>query len=123
MLTDSDAAPVKPEAQLLDEERGQRKEIISFGPFRLVATERLLEKEGVQVNLGSRALDLLIALVERATEVVSKKELMARAWPNLVVDEGSLRPRHLIGLELVSPPVSLQDAIEQLARAQEAMFR
>src|SRR5882762_2020355 len=91
MLTDSDAAPVKPEAQLLDEERGQRKEIISFGPFRLVATERLLEKEGVQVNLGSRALDLLIALVERATEVVSKKELMARAWPNLVVDEGSLR--------------------------------
>src|SRR5216684_3116156 len=64
---------------------------VSFGPFRLFATRRLLEKDGVPLNLGSRALDLLVALVERATEVVSKRELMARVWPDLVVDEGSLR--------------------------------
>src|ERR1700730_18887307 len=76
---------------VLDQERPQRTDIISFGPFRLFVTERLLEKDGVQLNLGSRALDLLIVLVERATEVVSKSELMARIWPNIVVDEGSLR--------------------------------
>jgi DNA-binding winged helix-turn-helix (wHTH) protein len=87
----SASASAGPEEQVLDGKRFQRRDIFSFGPFRLVATERLLEKDGVPLNLGSRALDLLIALVERATEVVSKRELMARAWPNLVVDEGSLR--------------------------------
>ena len=64
---------------------------ICFGPFRLSAAERVLKKDGVRVRLGSRALDILIALVERPTEVVTKKELFARVWPDLVVDEGNLR--------------------------------
>jgi predicted ATPase/DNA-binding winged helix-turn-helix (wHTH) protein len=67
------------------------QEVICFGPFRLSITERLLEKGGDRVQLGSRALDILIALVERPAEVVSKKELIAKVWPGLVVDEGSLR--------------------------------
>jgi len=67
------------------------QDVICFGPFRLSTTERLLEKGGGRVQLGSRALDILIALVERPAEVVSKKELIARVWPDLVVDEGSLR--------------------------------
>src|SRR5216684_7285839 len=91
MVHNSASASAKPEDPVLDQERPQRKDIISFGPFRLVATERLLERDGVPLNLGSRALDLLVALVERATEVVGKRELMASVWPDLVVDEGSLR--------------------------------
>src|SRR5216683_2691025 len=67
------------------------QDAICFGPFRLSTSERLLEKGGGPVQLGSRALDILIALVERPAEVVSKKELIARVWPDLVVDEGSLR--------------------------------
>src|SRR6266404_4960315 len=67
------------------------QDVICFGPFRLSTTERVLEKKGIPVRLGSRALDILIALVERAPEVVSKKELLARVWPDLVVEEGSLR--------------------------------
>jgi DNA-binding winged helix-turn-helix (wHTH) protein len=66
-------------------------DLIHFGPFRLSATERILKKGGVPVRLGSRALDILIALVERPAEVVAKKELFARVWPDLLVDEGSLR--------------------------------
>jgi len=66
-------------------------DLICFGPFRLSVAERVLEKEGVRVRLGSRALDILIALVERPTEVVTKKELFAKVWPDLVVDEGNLR--------------------------------
>ena len=66
-------------------------DLICFGPFRLSVTERVLERGGVRVRLGSRALDILIALVERPAEVVSKKELFARVWPDLVVDEGNLR--------------------------------
>src|SRR5467141_1916867 len=67
------------------------QDVICFGPFRLSTTERLLEKGGDPVQLGSRALDILFALVERPAEVVSKKELIAKVWPDLVVDEGSLR--------------------------------
>jgi predicted ATPase/DNA-binding winged helix-turn-helix (wHTH) protein len=65
--------------------------VASFGPFRLRATERLLEKNGRPLQIGSRALDILITLLERAPEVVSKRELVRRTWGDLVVDEGSLR--------------------------------
>src|SRR6267154_6283655 len=73
------------------------QDVLCFGPFRLSTTERVLEKEGDPVRLGSRALDILIALVERPAEVVSKKELIAKVWPDLVVDEGSLR-FHILAL-------------------------
>src|SRR5712672_4174476 len=73
------------------------QDLICFGPFRLSVTERVLEKGGVRVRLGSRALDILIALVERPAEVVSKKELFARVWPDLVVDEGNIR-YHVLAL-------------------------
>ena len=65
-------------------------EVISFGPYRLIPAERLLLKEGEVVNAGNRALDILVALAETAGEVVSQSELIARAWPNVVVSEGSL---------------------------------
>ncbi len=55
------------------------------------AAERRLDRDGSPVHLGSRALGILIALVERAGEIVSKKDLLARVWGDLVVDEGSLR--------------------------------
>jgi predicted ATPase/DNA-binding winged helix-turn-helix (wHTH) protein len=63
----------------------------SFGPFRLISAERRLEQNGAAIHLGARALDILITLVERAGEVVSKQELISHVWPDVVVDEGSLR--------------------------------
>ncbi|MBO4221816.1 winged helix-turn-helix domain-containing protein [Bradyrhizobium neotropicale] len=66
-------------------------ETVCFGPFRLHAGQRTLEKDGTPIQLGSRALDLLIALVERAGTVVSKNDLLAKVWPDIIVDEGSLR--------------------------------
>jgi predicted ATPase/DNA-binding winged helix-turn-helix (wHTH) protein len=64
---------------------------LSFGPFRLVASERLLTKEGAALELGSRALELLIILLSTPNEIVSKKDLMARVWPDVIVEESSLR--------------------------------
>jgi predicted ATPase/DNA-binding winged helix-turn-helix (wHTH) protein len=66
-------------------------DIASFGPFSLHDKARLLERDGVPVKLGSRALDILWLLVSRAGDVVSKNELLAHAWPGLVVEEISLR--------------------------------
>ena len=64
---------------------------ISFGPFRLVPSQQLLLEDGKPVRLGSRALDVLIALAEHANEIVSPRDLIARVWPNTVVEEGNLR--------------------------------
>ena len=75
----------------------QTKDVTSFGPFNLIASERLLAKEGTRVELGSRALDILIALVSRPNEVLSKKDLLSRVWPDVTVDEGTLR-FHMAGL-------------------------
>jgi hypothetical protein len=60
------------------------EQAISFGPFRLLAAQRLRLDGNNPVRLGSRAFDLLTALVEHAGEVVSKEELIARAWPQPV---------------------------------------
>lgn len=65
--------------------------VVEFGPFTLVERERLLMREGVPVELGGRAMDVLMALISRANEVVSKQELMLLAWPGVVVSDGSLR--------------------------------
>jgi predicted ATPase/DNA-binding winged helix-turn-helix (wHTH) protein len=75
----------------------QTKDVMSFGPFSLVSSERLLTRGGAPVELGARALDILIALVSRPNEVVSKKELLARVWPDVTVEENSLR-FHIVSL-------------------------
>lgn len=62
---------------------------VSFGPFLL--RSRLLEKDGVPVKLGSRAIDILRLLVSRAGEVVPKSELLSYAWSGLAVEEINLR--------------------------------
>jgi DNA-binding winged helix-turn-helix (wHTH) protein len=69
----------------------QSTKVLSFGQFRLVASERLLLKEGVPVELSARPLDILIVLTARPSEVVSKKDLLAQVWPDTTVEEGSLR--------------------------------
>src|ERR1700675_4299694 len=63
----------------------------SFGPYRLLAAERLLLEGDKPVRLGSRAFDILAALVERAGEVVAKTELIARAWPQTLIEEANLK--------------------------------
>jgi DNA-binding winged helix-turn-helix (wHTH) protein len=64
---------------------------ICFGRFCLMATQRRLERDGTPVIIGCRALDLLIVLVDCAGTVVSKRDLMARVWPHVIVDESNLR--------------------------------
>ena len=63
---------------------------VSFGPFCLVLTQFLLLEGDKPVPLGSRALEILIALIERRGELVSKQDLMARVWPKVFVDPSNL---------------------------------
>jgi DNA-binding winged helix-turn-helix (wHTH) protein len=63
---------------------------VSFGPFRLLPTQFLLLEGDDPVPLGSRALQILIVLLERPGELVSKQELMARVWPDVFVEPANL---------------------------------
>jgi predicted ATPase/DNA-binding winged helix-turn-helix (wHTH) protein len=64
---------------------------LRFGPFELNVAERALRKADQVIPLGGRAYDILMALLENAGAVVTKADLIARAWPEVTVEEGSLR--------------------------------
>jgi DNA-binding winged helix-turn-helix (wHTH) protein len=63
---------------------------VSFGSFRLLPAQFLLLEGDKPVPLGSRALHILIVLLERPGELVTRQELMARVWPNLFVEPSNL---------------------------------
>jgi predicted ATPase/DNA-binding winged helix-turn-helix (wHTH) protein len=89
----SDPCPVSPRHLwiVMTKDGTTHGDILTFGPFRLSARERRLQRDGVDVKVGSRALDILIALVERNGDVVNKEELTQRIWPDTAVEENSLR--------------------------------
>jgi len=65
--------------------------VFSFGSFRLLPSRRLLLRENSKIRIGSRAFDILTALLERPGEVIGKDELIARVWPNVYVDDSNLK--------------------------------
>jgi predicted ATPase/DNA-binding winged helix-turn-helix (wHTH) protein len=89
----SDRPNTTPGLQRTMTDRDTRRvgEVITFGDFSLFPTERLLLRAGEPVPLGSRALDILVALVRRAGQPIDKRTLLAEAWPDVTVEEGSLR--------------------------------
>jgi len=62
-----------------------------FHHYRLLPSQRQLLNGEHPVKLGSRAFDMLVALVERRDRVVPKHELMDLVWPKLVVEENNLQ--------------------------------
>lgn len=68
----------------------QTKHIYEFGPFRLDAAEHLLLRDGEAVPLTPKALDLLLALVERHGHLLEKDELLKKVWPDTYVEEANL---------------------------------
>src|SRR5713226_7426913 len=77
----------RPRTMVDDEAQGN----LQFGPFQLSSRERVLRREGEALPLGSRALDILVYLARRPGEVISKQELIDHVWPDVTVEEGSIR--------------------------------
>jgi DNA-binding winged helix-turn-helix (wHTH) protein len=69
----------------------ERDGTLSFGPFCLRPQLRRLERGQSTVRIGSRALDLLIALAERPGEVIGHQALIDHVWPDTAVEESGLR--------------------------------
>ena len=75
---------------------------MSAGLYRFESAEvqpeqRLLRVGGSDRQVGARAFDLLMALIERRDRVVSKDELLDVVWPGVVVEENNL-PVHVSAL-------------------------
>src|SRR5688572_21157564 len=65
--------------------------VLAFGPFRWIPEQRALLRGGAPLRLGSRARDILAALLERAGQLVKRNELIERVWPGVMVEDGTLR--------------------------------
>jgi len=64
---------------------------LEFGRFRVLLRQRQLVADGVPIELGTRAFDLLLVLLEADGGLVTKDELMSRVWPGIVVAEENLK--------------------------------
>ena len=64
-----------------------------FGAFRLNRADRQLVREGTVVPLASKAMDVLLILVENSGRVIERAELLKRVWPDSEGADGSLAVR------------------------------
>jgi predicted ATPase/DNA-binding winged helix-turn-helix (wHTH) protein len=72
--------------------------VLMFGPFRLQRGQRRLWRgEDEEIQLGGRAFDILVALIDNAGSIVTQRELIERAWPSVFVEDANLRV-HIAGL-------------------------
>lgn len=95
MTTNTDAEPAVYRANPLHDVNRSNPtvadETLEFGRFRLLPRQRQLLADGMPVDLGTRAFDLLLVLLEADGLLVTKDELMSRVWPGIVVAEENLK--------------------------------
>jgi len=64
---------------------------LEFGRFRVLLRQRQLLADGIPVEIGTRAFDLLVALLEANGSLVTKNELLTLVWPGIVVSQENLK--------------------------------
>lgn len=67
------------------------KPALRFRQFQILPSERLLLRNGQRVDIGSRAFDLLLVLVQARGQVVSRRDIVTHVWPDTVVADENLR--------------------------------
>jgi DNA-binding winged helix-turn-helix (wHTH) protein len=70
---------------------GPTDETLEFGRFRVLLRQRRLLADGEPVQLGTRAFDILMVLLEADGALVTKDELLRLVWPDVVVCPDNLR--------------------------------
>ncbi len=64
--------------------------LLEFGPFRVDRLRRELKNRETPVPLPPKVFDVLVTLLERPGETISKDQLMQAVWPDTFVEEGNL---------------------------------
>jgi predicted ATPase len=80
---------------------------LEFGRIRIQPAERTVRVDGLEVALGARAFDVLLALAQRRDRLVTRQELLDLVWPGLVVEEHNVTAqistlRKLLGAQTVA---------------------
>jgi predicted ATPase/DNA-binding winged helix-turn-helix (wHTH) protein len=95
---------------------GRPDRVLRFGPFMLLPSPPMLLEGEHALHVSDRALDILMMLLQRPGQVVSKEELIAHAWPGAVVDAINLRV-HIAALRKVlrdgKPPRFIVNVVGQ----------
>ena len=68
----------------------RQNELYEFGPYVMDVRGRILLKDGATVRLTPKAFDTLLVLVQHASQVVEKEQLLREVWPGIFIEEGSL---------------------------------
>lgn len=81
--------------------------IYRFLAAEMQTAQRVLRVDGRECQVGTRAFDLLLALIERRDRVVPKGELLDVVWPRMVVEESNLPVqvsslRKLLGSQVIA---------------------
>jgi len=71
--------------------RAAAEAALEFGRFRVLLRRRQLVADGVPIELGTRALDLLLVLLAADGSLVTRDQLFSRVWPGIVVSETNLK--------------------------------
>ena len=69
----------------------EQQETPRFGRFEIRRRQSQLLADGKPVELGSRAFDVLLALIDSAGMLVTKSELIERGWPGQAVEENNVQ--------------------------------
>ena len=117
MFTNTDAEPAPYQENSLP--RGATRSrptpadaTLEFGQFRVLLRRCQLVADGMPIELGTRAFDLLLVLLDADRSLVTKGELLSRVWPGIVVAEDNLKvqisalPRLLARTAILSVPKS-----------------
>ena len=79
------------------------QDVYRFDGFEVRRVERELRVGGERAGIGSRAFDVLLALLDHRDRVVSKNELLDSVWPGLVVEENNLQAQVSALRKLLGP--------------------
>jgi DNA-binding winged helix-turn-helix (wHTH) protein len=96
MIPNASATPAALDREKMSLHRANRSRpaaaaTLEFGRFRVLLRQRQLLAGDVPIELGTRAFDLLLALLEADGSLVTKDELLRRVWPGIVVAEENLK--------------------------------
>lgn len=82
---------MKPTALSSSNDLSRDDEGVDFGRYRIFPRLRLILRDGLKVDIGTRAFDVLWVLVQAGGELVSKDQLIDTVWSGVVVEENNLQ--------------------------------
>ncbi|NIJ34123.1 winged helix-turn-helix domain-containing protein [Sphingomonas oligoaromativorans] len=75
----------------MDGPKGSSADWIAFGDHVVFPTDRILKRDGRTVQIGDKALDLLLALLNAQGEILSKSDLAERVWQRPYIEDATIR--------------------------------